>query len=466
MSSRWLKQFVGLIVVGAVCALKSKFNGVAPFARCFALIAATLVAISVASTTPAAAGASCWCDLTCTKPDGTSFIKQLTQDTNYSIPSSAKANACRSFCEATAGAQMPAWAAENNVCGKLTCQGKTHLGTGQGGWATTWRDVEPLITERICEDSQYSAKLLCGPGENAIAGLGTYWTTVNIHNPHPSTIEFRTKVALANDAADGRISGFDESSIGPDGSQRFSCANLRSRFSGPPSLMDGFFVLESHKPLDVVGVYTDNSAVQPAQHVAPIHIDRVAERKITPAKWCGTPNYSADLAKISWQVRDPSGSSFTAVPNPLAGWAQRTTWLTPPPVNGNNVTTGGLYRYSVDFCSCSSKGGSLTGDARADNDLDGNNGSQNLADLSDLVVSSVPTPIPLFPDPPVTNAARTNSFSTFNAAVPFGLTGTVPFSGAGTVTLEVLVWNDGNITGFSPSGVLALASGKLGKCTP
>jgi hypothetical protein len=127
---------------------------------------------------------------------------------------------------------------------------------------------------------QYATKVVCGinkePGKFA---HGIYETVVNIHSPNKETMPFRYKLALAGEMQDGKISPFRDGKIGPDGAQFFGCADLHKIFEIPGStLIDGFFVIESKGPLDVVAVYTTNDL---GGNGAPaIEVERTFERVI------------------------------------------------------------------------------------------------------------------------------------------------------------------------------------------
>lgn len=127
---------------------------------------------------------------------------------------------------------------------------------------------------------QYAAKVICGLNRGTgIIAHGQYSTLINIHNPNKDVTSFRYKLAQASKAEDGAISTFHESRIKGDGAQFFSCNEFHSIFNIPSgTVIDGFFVIESKLPLDVIAVYTTNDVG--GGGVPCIEVERVFERSI------------------------------------------------------------------------------------------------------------------------------------------------------------------------------------------
>jgi hypothetical protein len=128
---------------------------------------------------------------------------------------------------------------------------------------------------------QYASKVVCGINkEPGIIARGMYMTVINIHSPNDKdTIPFRYKLALAGEMSDGKISPFHDGKIGPDGAQFFSCADMRKLLDiSTSTVIDGFFVIESKGPLDVIAVYTTNDIN--GAGVPVIEVERVFERTI------------------------------------------------------------------------------------------------------------------------------------------------------------------------------------------
>ena len=127
---------------------------------------------------------------------------------------------------------------------------------------------------------QYAAKFICGlhKGTPGLAH-GTYQTDVNIHNPGKDVLPFKFKLAIAGEASDGTITPLKDGKIAPDGAQFFACETVHKIFGiSATTLIDGFFVIQSEKPLDVIAVYTTNDLS--GAGVPAIAVERAFERVI------------------------------------------------------------------------------------------------------------------------------------------------------------------------------------------
>ena len=109
---------------------------------------------------------------------------------------------------------------------------------------------------------QYAAKFLCGKSQGIGAVQGIYETAVNVHNPTYEHIPVRYKVAVGLPGGEeGPISPFKNMRLGPDGAAEFVCKDvfgMLDSLGGLPSLVTGFFVLESPSDLDVVSVVSSS----------------------------------------------------------------------------------------------------------------------------------------------------------------------------------------------------------------
>jgi hypothetical protein len=125
---------------------------------------------------------------------------------------------------------------------------------------------------------QYAAKVICGLNRSSgTIAHGTYETVINIHSPNKDVTSFRYKLAQASKAEDGTISPFRDGRIKPDGAQFFGCAQFHDIFGIPAgTIIDGFFVIESKLPLDVIAVYTTSDLA--GNGVPCIEVERVFER--------------------------------------------------------------------------------------------------------------------------------------------------------------------------------------------
>jgi hypothetical protein len=110
---------------------------------------------------------------------------------------------------------------------------------------------------------QYAAKFVCvtevGPRSSAFV-LGDYRTAVNVHNPNTTTVVFIKKAVIADseDRPRGVIGPFVEVPLKPDEAVEIDCKDIKTVLLGGVAqpIGDGFVVIASDLPLDVVAVYT------------------------------------------------------------------------------------------------------------------------------------------------------------------------------------------------------------------
>jgi hypothetical protein len=109
----------------------------------------------------------------------------------------------------------------------------------------------------------YAAKFVCGPRTVDISVVkGQYETTVNIHNPHLVTIQFRKKavIALPQSSPPGLISNFVQEVLTPDQALGVNCRDIRALFApvAVPAFIEGFLVIyiDATRPIDVIEVHT------------------------------------------------------------------------------------------------------------------------------------------------------------------------------------------------------------------
>ena len=141
----------------------------------------------------------------------------------------------------------------------------------------------------IKTEYQFAPKVACSlllPHQDGTLARGTYRTTVNIHNPTNKQITIAAKVALAtrfgSEPGPFDVTSFKEAVLPPDGAVGVSCFDIAGYFCPIDGVcvdfafLEGFLVVKSPVPLDVVGVYTarhtdgdvesiDVEAVQPKQ---------------------------------------------------------------------------------------------------------------------------------------------------------------------------------------------------------
>ena len=210
---------------------------------------------------------------------------------------------------------------------------------------------------------QYAAKVIQGGvvvgSKTTPIGSGTYFSSINIHNPWRHTVKYAVKVAISG--ANGRsdtVSNFQRHELRPDATTEYDHVGFGSLLlpDSMPSFLEGYFVIESEEELDVVGVYT-GAAVQD-QHLGAMHMERIPKRIVPACK-----DLKMDIGTGSnkdWMVASvpPIGSTINIGPAPIVGESDihPTTWANPtPPAQwiGTGVKTApGDYVYELRFCLC------------------------------------------------------------------------------------------------------------------
>jgi len=308
-------------------------------------------------------------------------------------------------------------------------------------------NISSASAQEESQHYQYAVKTVCGLArDRQYVEDGHYSTVVNVHNPAEESAYFRFKFARAEAAHDGAISDFSYGEIGSDGAQLFDCEQIED-LAGPSfnPLIDGFFVVESDHPLDVVAYYsgTDTSG----RRLASIDVEQVADRPINPREWQCQPNFTIDLSNPSFW-RTGSGANVTTRTH--SSWDSNRTWITS---DTTASAVAGNYNYVLDFCSCSNRGGRLAGDVKVDNSATG-----SLTMAGTIVGSSFTAP---------DQVGGVNAFSSSYTAIPMTPPG---FTGTGQGRLQVVVTNGtansfgGSPTAFAPQGTLTLNWGYAGVC--
>jgi hypothetical protein len=284
-------------------------------------------------------------------------------------------------------------------------------------------------------------KFVCGSNPSGfsfippstLVALADYKTAINVHNPNNAAIPFRYKVAFVKLYQDGDISGFGNSTIGPDAAQAFDC-NLFPTLFNPVLIgvvFDGFFVIESDLPLDVVGYYSAN------HNGIAIHLEKSRERDMSRSPLC-RQNLHADLSVAGNWLRSDGNPAVPVPPFitpgfPMYSWDSNRLWMSygKPYLNA----PAGYYSYELKFCSCSQSSVTVNGTIKSDDAA-----TASLNSLSVITFSP--------------------SFAQSSPAA--SMTGTMTFAGQGS--LIVIVHNSSGPTGLSVTGILNLADGYLGAC--
>ncbi len=145
-------------------------------------------------------------------------------------------------------------------------------------------------SKTIKTEYQYAAKVACSlllPHQDGTLARGIYRTIVNIHNPTDKKITIAAKVALAtqfgSDPGPFDVTPFKGAVLQPDGAVGVNCFDIASYFCPIDGVcvdfafLEGFLVIKSPVPLDVVGVYT---ARHTEGEVESIDVETVHPRKI------------------------------------------------------------------------------------------------------------------------------------------------------------------------------------------
>jgi hypothetical protein len=139
------------------------------------------------------------------------------------------------------------------------------------------------LAAQFPEGFMYTVKFACvkevGPPEAEFGGApfvpAQYRTAVNIHNPQRDDVSFSKKavVALSQGSEErGIISEWREERLRSDEALDVDCLDIRELLGGDQPVGDGFVVIESRVPLDVVAVYTTEQAGIDVEYIQPKRI--------------------------------------------------------------------------------------------------------------------------------------------------------------------------------------------------
>ena len=126
----------------------------------------------------------------------------------------------------------------------------------------------------------YAAKFACveevGPPESDLGSPvvpGQYRTAINVHNPQRDDITIVKKAVVAfaeRTERSGLVSDQRrEHRLPPDDALSIDCFDIRELLGGGQPVGDGFVVIESRFPLDVVAVYTTEGIGIDVEYVQP-----------------------------------------------------------------------------------------------------------------------------------------------------------------------------------------------------
>ena len=99
---------------------------------------------------------------------------------------------------------------------------------------------------------QYAAKFVCGKASDTQTGTfnfapGSYFTSINVHNPALTTaIEFRKKFAFAErNEGPGKVSEWFAAALKPDQAMQVDCGSIYKHLGiAPGTFIDGFAVIQ------------------------------------------------------------------------------------------------------------------------------------------------------------------------------------------------------------------------------
>jgi hypothetical protein len=150
--------------------------------------------------------------------------------------------------------------------------------------AATWgRNVWILDISHLTKTPslQYAAKFMCGTSGGESMAPGSYYTSVNVHNPGGETVVFRKKFAVALPGENaGPVSNFFTAKLCYDQAFEIECSDIVTRSQSASPYVEGFVVLESDAELDVVAAY---SAAHQNGDVETLEIAHVQPRRISPS---------------------------------------------------------------------------------------------------------------------------------------------------------------------------------------
>ncbi|ACB50792.1 unknown [Crocosphaera subtropica ATCC 51142] len=136
---------------------------------------------------------------------------------------------------------------------------------------------------------EYTPKLVCGlqkEAKNMQLARGFYGTTINIHNPGLSTVQFDKKLVLTippGNQQSGRVLPIGRDELESQQGLAVDCDHIRKKlFDGkwPNFFIEGFVTIESPESLDVTSVYTTANLGYwgKAKNHSSIDVEQIRER--------------------------------------------------------------------------------------------------------------------------------------------------------------------------------------------
>lgn len=184
--------------------------------------------------------------------------------------------------------------------------------------------------ETIKTEYQYAAKVTCSlllPHQDGTLAKGTYRTIVNIHNPSNKKIATAAKVALAtqlgSEPGPFDVTPFKKITLQPDGAVGVSCFDIAGYFCPIGGVcvdfafLEGFLVVKSPVPLDVVSVYT---ARHTEGEVESIDVETVKPQKVRDTVKLGPtePTKPGEGKRIDYPPKE-SSAYYDQKPKQMCG---------------------------------------------------------------------------------------------------------------------------------------------------
>jgi hypothetical protein len=178
---------------------------------------------------------------------------------------------------------------EAQIKGNAIPRDATHCPKACGAGLLNAEFVMPAAGPDARSGIEYGIKLVCGSQEdpkNMALVKGFYGTTINVRNPGPEPVKFRKSLALTlppGREEPGELHRIAEEGLDPELALAVDCNDLEQRLGGfPQSFIEGFVVIRSTGPLEVVAVYTSASLARDgtAGNHSSIHVERVRGRRL------------------------------------------------------------------------------------------------------------------------------------------------------------------------------------------
>ena len=196
---------------------------------------------------------------------------------------------------------------------------------------------------------QYTAEFMCGrsPSRGApqVLARGTYFTTINVHNPLAEKVELRKKFAIPRPDDEPKdesvVSRFSTDSLSADGAIEITCGDitrlledvLGTQTQIARLFIRGFVAIESTTELDVVAVYsTDAPSGFFSNRSMALDVEHVPARRLGQPDLIAVPDGSGSFCR-----RDSGGRLIITVQN--AGVADAASSVTRLDFSGSGSLT-------------------------------------------------------------------------------------------------------------------------------